>query len=514
MSKTLQTVNMFIASPGDASEARDRVRKVIERINRLLAKPSGFILESIGWEDIPACKGERTQDVINPYVDAADIFVGILNKRFGSPTGVAESGTEEEYNLIEKLWYEKDPKPEIMIYFKKLSEDDLADPGEQLNHVLQFKKRISDTVLYKEFEGLDDLAEKIEDALADWLHRQRESTTIVLCETDVDALKTVDFEILASLVQNTDVSAESLLALNGNNGEDIKSSIARLERHGLVTEYHGKIKPSNSTEGFLSIVKHLIDANHWRLLLQCKYYNDMLRITLHDLIASRFHCKIEVETVGVLHKMALLSPAAASYLLFGETTLHDKSAKHAQTLGKEQVAFANEMMKQNILQQVLLRYSDDSTNANLLDTLEGESIAGQIITVRVVAAYRDRRAFDVLSVMPTMRVRASEGIEMGQMVSGSPSLFVQTGTTLMHMGEFDLAVKEFDKVLSIEISPDVRAAAMNNKGLILLEHGQVSEAIEIFRESVKLDPKLSEPRKNLEMAESMLDNNGQTPNRI
>jgi tetratricopeptide (TPR) repeat protein len=222
----------------------------------------------------------------------------------------------------------------------------------------------------------------------------------------------------------------------------------------------------------------------------------MLKITLRDLIASRFHCKIEVETADVLHKMALLSPAAASYLLFGETTLYEKSAEHAQTLGKEQVAFANEIMKQNILHQVLLRYSDDSTNANLLDTLEGEFIALQLITVRVAAAYKDRLAFNVLSVRPTMSVRASEDIEMGQMVSGPPSLFVQTGTTLMHMGEFDLAVKEFDKVLSIEISPDIRAAAMNNKGLILL------------------DPKLSGPRKNLEMAESMLDNNGQTPDRI
>ena len=514
MSKTLQTVNVFIASPGDVSEARDRVRKVIERINRHIAKPFGFFLEPIGWEDIPARKGERTQDVINPYVDAADIFVGILNKRFGSPTGVAESGTEEEYNLIEKRWYAEDTKPEIMIYFKKLSKKDLFDPGEQLKHVLQFKKRISDTVLYKEFEGSDDFADKIEDALANWLHRQCKSTAIVLRETDMDALKTTDLNILASLVQHTDVGAKSLRTLTGYNGEDIKSSIARLERHGLIAEYHGKIKPSNSTEGFLSIVKHLIDANHWRLLLQCKYYNDMLRITLCDLIASRFHYKVEEETADVLHKMALLSPAAASYLLFGETTLYDKSAEHAQTLGKEQVAFANEMMKQNILHQVLLRYSDDSTNANLLDTLEGESIAGQLITVRVAAAYKDRLAFNVLSVRPTISVRASEDIEMGQMVSGSPGLFVQTGTILMNMGEFDLAVKEFDKVLSIETPPDVRAAAMNNKGLILLEHGQVSEAIEIFRESVKLDPKLFEPRKNLEMAESMLDNNGQTPNRI
>lgn len=514
MSNTLRRVNVFIASPGDVSEARDRARKAIERINRLVAKPSGFLFEPIGWEDIPACKGERTQDVINPYVDAADIFVGILNKRFGRHTGVAESGTEEEYNRIEKRWYEENPKPEIIIYFKKLSKEDIADPGEQLQRVIQFKKRILDTVLYKEFKGSDDLAKKIEDALADWTHRQRGSAAAVLRERDVDALESTDIEILAYLVQHADVSAESLQAPTGYTGAHIDSSIARLERHGLVAEYRGKIKPSNSTDGFLSIVKHLIDANHWRLLLQCEYYNDMLRSTLRDLIASRFHCKVEVETADVLYKMALLSPAAASYLLFGETALYDNLAEHARTLGEAQVAIANKMAERDIVHRVLLHYSDDSIYANLLDTLEGRSIAGQLITVRVAAAYEDGRAFDVHSVVPMMRFRASGDIEKGQMVSGAPSLFIQTGTTFMHIGEFDLAVKEFDKASSPETPPDVRAAAMNNKGLILLERGQVSEAIEIFRKSVKLDPKLPEPRKNLEIAESMLGSNGQMPDRI
>ena len=124
--------------------------------------------------------------------------------------------------------------------------------------------------------------------------------------------------------------------------------------------------------------------------------------------------------------------------------------------------------------------------------------------MRVAGAYEDGRAFDALSVMPLMRVRASTNLVKGQMVSGSPSLFVRTGTIFMHMGEFGLAAKEFDKVLGPEMPPDVRAAAMNNKGLIFLNRGQVSEAIDLFRQSIELAPNLSEPRKNLETAELML----------
>lgn len=506
MNRTLRQVNVFIASAGDVSESRDRARRAVKRINRLVARPSGFLLEPIGWEDIPARKGKRTQDVINPYVDAADIFIGILNRRFGKPTGVAESGTEEEYNRIEKRWHQEDPQPEIMIYFKKLSENNLADPGEQLQRVLEFRDRISDTDFYKEFEGSEDLGEKIEDALADWIHRQRESAALVLRDADVDGLETTDLEILARLIEHGAAIPESLQDLTKHTHEQTNSSIARLQRHGLITEDRGTYKPSNSTDGFLSIVKHLITSSHWRLLLQSEYYHGMLRSTLCDLIATRFHCQLEPQAADVLRKLALLSPGAASYLLFGETTLYDNLTEHARTLGEQQVAMANEIMKHNILHRVLLRYGDDSINANLLGTLEGKPIPGQLITVRVVAAYEDGRAFDALSVMPLMRFRASGDIAKGQMVSGSPSLFVQSGIALMHMGEFDLAIREFDEVLTPEMPPNVRAAAMNNKGLILLEHGQVPEAVELFRESTQLDPERPEPRRNLEMAESLLRN--------
>jgi len=78
--KVLRQVNIFIASPGDVADARERARKAVHRVNRLVAKPNGVLLEAIGWEDIPAGKAERAQDLINPYVDAADIFIGTMNE--------------------------------------------------------------------------------------------------------------------------------------------------------------------------------------------------------------------------------------------------------------------------------------------------------------------------------------------------------------------------------------------------------------------------------------------------
>lgn len=144
----LKRIIVFIASPGDVASARERVRYAIKRINRLLAEKAGFLLKAIGWEDIPPGRANRAQEVINPYVDDAHIFIGILHQRFGEPTGLADSGTEEEFRRIEKRWHEKGLKPTIWMYFKKVPDARLADPGPQLKRVLEFKQRIKPSIFY------------------------------------------------------------------------------------------------------------------------------------------------------------------------------------------------------------------------------------------------------------------------------------------------------------------------------------------------------------------------------
>ena len=55
-------------------------------------------LEAVRWES--HCNpgvGSNVQSVINEQIGPTDIYVGIMWKRFGTPTGRAGSGTEEEF---------------------------------------------------------------------------------------------------------------------------------------------------------------------------------------------------------------------------------------------------------------------------------------------------------------------------------------------------------------------------------------------------------------------------------
>jgi Uma2 family endonuclease len=59
--RNLERVYVFIASPSDVGEARMNARRAVERVNELVAKRAGIILEAIGWEDIAPRRAERAQ---------------------------------------------------------------------------------------------------------------------------------------------------------------------------------------------------------------------------------------------------------------------------------------------------------------------------------------------------------------------------------------------------------------------------------------------------------------------
>jgi hypothetical protein len=89
---------VFVGAPSDVDEAHDVIRGQTEQWNRDHGPLSHARVEFTNWRthSHPAAGG-RPQALLNKQVvDQCDIMVGIFNARFGSPTGVAESGTEEE----------------------------------------------------------------------------------------------------------------------------------------------------------------------------------------------------------------------------------------------------------------------------------------------------------------------------------------------------------------------------------------------------------------------------------
>ncbi len=161
MAANIREVVVFIASPGDVSDEREAVRKAAEELNNLHSSVSAVRVRVTGWEHVQP-EHERPQEVINELVDECDVFIGVLYKKWGSPTGQFDSGFEEEYERALKRRKETG-SPDIAIYFKHVGQDFLADPGEQLQKVLQFQRRFQEehSALYREFLSIEDFKLRI-----------------------------------------------------------------------------------------------------------------------------------------------------------------------------------------------------------------------------------------------------------------------------------------------------------------------------------------------------------------
>ena len=116
--RTMRRIRIFFASPGDVAEERDAASLVIEEIRRIVGSYLHIDVEAVRWEThaFPDV-GQDAQDVINREIGEFDIFVGIMWKRFGTPTKRADSGTAEEFERAFEL-FAKSGHPKIMFYFR------------------------------------------------------------------------------------------------------------------------------------------------------------------------------------------------------------------------------------------------------------------------------------------------------------------------------------------------------------------------------------------------------------
>ena len=165
MARSEIVLSVFVASPSDVSEERDRLESIIEEVNSTHARQTGVRLELLKWErDASPGFAEDAQAVINAEIPQDyDIFVGIFWNRIGTPTKRAESGTVEEFysakarhdqdvNSIRLMLYFKDAPPLTMNGF---------DP-DQYKSVVDFRSRVSEAGgYYKVFVTPDDFANAV-----------------------------------------------------------------------------------------------------------------------------------------------------------------------------------------------------------------------------------------------------------------------------------------------------------------------------------------------------------------
>ena len=121
----------------------------------------------VGWEDTIGGVG-RPQGLINEDLRQCDYAVFVLHDKWGSPTGSGHtSATAEEWAIAEEL-YNANKIRDIALLFKDVDPGKLADPGDKLKPVLDFKKSIEDgrRYLFNTYATIEEFSDKLDGHLA------------------------------------------------------------------------------------------------------------------------------------------------------------------------------------------------------------------------------------------------------------------------------------------------------------------------------------------------------------
>ncbi len=130
----MKTIRIFISSPGDVQDERERARSVVHQLRRRYA--GRLDLRALFWEELPLEADMSFQQGIDMVLSetGVDIAIFILWSRLGSPTGPLmvgdqgrpyRSGTEREWHLMlqarEKCQREEPPplRPSIIVYTRQ-----------------------------------------------------------------------------------------------------------------------------------------------------------------------------------------------------------------------------------------------------------------------------------------------------------------------------------------------------------------------------------------------------------
>ena len=163
----MQTIRIFISSPGDVSDERNKARHVIEQLQRYYSKVR---LIPVFWEELalPATASfQATIDFILQQ-EPIDIAVFIVWSRLGNPLGPAitrldgtqyRSGTEREFDLMLTAFEQSGRRrPAIFAYTRS---DDTSFrqklvncPAEFLEETIQ-QRKLAESFIREQFKDAD-----------------------------------------------------------------------------------------------------------------------------------------------------------------------------------------------------------------------------------------------------------------------------------------------------------------------------------------------------------------------
>ncbi|WP_313090678.1 hypothetical protein [Chryseobacterium flavum] len=284
MPKSFTQFSVLLSSPTDLESERNEIPHLIEELNKTYGKSNDVYFDLIKWEthSAPGITHSYTQQIINEDIgDEYDIFLGIIWKKFGTPTTLAESGTEEEFLRALKR-FESGENIQILFYFKSESIPIDEIIPEQIIKIRDFKEKLRQkNILYWNFSNTDELINQLRIHLPKRTDNllNNSATEIQKVEKHTDSQnETTENEnigVLDFIIQFEDYMANANLAINNISeatsiiAEEFKNKTNELDKIKKLPNFN-----KNLLAGILGRTAKSIDDYTNRLLLETPIYQD------------------------------------------------------------------------------------------------------------------------------------------------------------------------------------------------------------------------------------------------
>ena len=227
---TPRTIRVFIASPGDLAVERRAFKDVLEELNAGFADGAGVEFEPLAWEETLAVMTRRSQGLINQEIDRCDVFVLAMHRRWGQEAPDAKpysSYTEEEFHRALDLWH-RTGSPTIFVFFKDIDSGQMADPGKQLQQVLDFRRQLEAQrqLIYRSFADVEGFKEVLQRHLKAYVKGE-------LPKADAALEKVILPQHAIEEVQKERAEKEQALAKAKREHNAAEAAIARAEAFAL-----------------------------------------------------------------------------------------------------------------------------------------------------------------------------------------------------------------------------------------------------------------------------------------
>ena len=331
---------------------------------------------------------------------------------------------------------------------------------------------------------------------------------VVLCLIDCDS---------KSANEIADEIGESLATIEEQLTELVSENICEKIDQAEVSQYVVK----KDIEIFARLVKEFLsekerDKEQIKQFITSEYYFTRIDFELVDYVLKRFYLDSVHQTDDEkesTRRILLASPSGLLFALHEDTAQFHESSAHRNQLNPstEDRKLITGIVRSRFmtpLLEMLINDVRDSAYGSLHDKLQIRMIK---TSIHVSLATPHEKYVEVIGGGITSFCRVDEDLKEslrpGQWITFvDPMDFSNYGLALLYLGEFQSALRDFDRALDKVQDPHQKATVLNNKGFAFLRTSQYQKALECFEEGIVLDSKgeISELRENKQIAQEYL----------